>query len=397
MKTILILGDLFTFPQYDAHAATGRAYAIASGLKSNRVNSTIVTFSNIYDKYAGISDGVEFYVPLEQEKRNEHFTIRNYHKIKKYINTFNYLKHTKKSVGLDAILLYTRTPSLMLFSFFCCKLLKSKLILEVTEFPTKDFNKYSIIRPIFPYLFLKLFDGFSCISSPISEYCSKYRRKNAKVIIVPPLVIQNSFANQPEHDSCVNEYVLYSGTLSFHRDGIDNLIKAFKKIHEIFPSIKLLLGGKWINDFVRDDAINLIHKLKLEGIVIFTGFVSPDELNKLVFNAKILCVPRKNNHETKSAFPTKLIEYISTGLPVLTTNVGDISKYLTNGENVYLAEPDSVEAIEEKLTYILKNYEEALNVGLNGKNLANQEFTSETGTLKLIKLLADLSQDRVGS
>jgi hypothetical protein len=44
--TIIIFGDLFSFPE--GHAATNRIYTYAKGLQENGVNVTVICFSNDY-------------------------------------------------------------------------------------------------------------------------------------------------------------------------------------------------------------------------------------------------------------------------------------------------------------------------------------------------------------
>jgi glycosyltransferase involved in cell wall biosynthesis len=391
METVIILGDLFTFPQYDAPAASNRAYALASGLNENHIKTIIVTFSNIYNKYSGFEKGVEFYIPLEQEERNEYFIIRRYYKFKKYLNTYRYLKLQKRKANLGAIILYTRNPSLILFSFFCTRIFSLKFILEATEFPTKDFGKYSLNKLLFPNILLPLFDGFSCISNPICDYCTKFKSKKAKIVIIPPIFTSKLFENAPAQRGYDIEYIFYSGTLTFYRDGIDVLIRAFHNVNKSFPSLRLILGGKWINESVHEEAVNMVQDLGLSDVIIFSGFVSPEELKSLILNAKILCVPRKESTETTASFPTKLVEYLATGIPVLTTSVGDIPKYLIDGKNGYLAKPNNVDSLTEKLILINTNYKQAILVGKAGKKLAFEEFSNIKCALKIGDLLTELN------
>lgn len=56
-----------------------------------------------------------------------------------------------------------------------------------------------------------------------------------------------------------------------------------------------------------------------------------------------------------------------SGTPVLSTNVGETSKYFKDGEHMYFAKPESPLDYANKLKYIIDNYEKALAVAKKGK------------------------------
>ena len=75
-----------------------------------------------------------------------------------------------------------------------------------------------------------------------------------------------------------------------------------------------------------------------------------------------------------AGFPSKLTEYLATGVPVVVTEVGDIPVYLNDNVNSFLSEPNNVEAFAAKLDFVLNNYEIAKEVALKGKELTNTIF-----------------------
>ena len=79
---------------------------------------------------------------------------------------------------------------------------------------------------------------------------------------------------------------------------------------------------------------------------------------------------RSNNLEATASFPSKLTEYVATSNPVITVNVGEISDYYTDGVNAYVIEPENVDALIEKLNFVLDNYEAAQAVSAKGKELS---------------------------
>lgn len=393
---IIIIGNLFTYPETSASAANARVYTYARGFAQNGIKVSVITLSNAYGFTGVLEDkGFDCYVALQKRERSENFFIRRFFAIKRYFNVFWFFKYFVKVNGpIHAIILYSRSPFLMIYFKMLAKWFSAVYLLEVTEHPLNDFKKYSLWKLFFPWAVYPLFNGFICISKSMQNYCIKHKGKNAQVVHIPPLIDVDDFLK--DHTKPVDkDYLFYSGSLTIHRDGIDILIKAFNKVSQKFPSLKLILGGKWYDGKTKDEICSLINTLRLNRRIILLGFLSKEEIMAYACNAKILCVPRRSNIQTNSAFPIKLAEYLATGKPVLATSVGDIPDYITDGKNGYLSEPGSVESLTEKILNILENYDEALKVGSAGKKVALEKFSCLNGTLKILNLVTDIKSEAV--
>ena len=79
----------------------------------------------------------------------------------------------------------------------------------------------------------------------------------------------------------------------------------------------------------------LANKLGVSKRCQFLGFVTTEEWQKLLWQATILVIPHPLGEFSKAAFPTKLAEYLASGTPVVSTRVGEIDHYLTDGVNIY--------------------------------------------------------------
>ena len=73
--TYLIFGDTFTFPE--GTAATNRVFNYAKGLLKNKINVKVICFGNAYlINPNGTIEGIEYYNPFNQSKRNKWFFKR---------------------------------------------------------------------------------------------------------------------------------------------------------------------------------------------------------------------------------------------------------------------------------------------------------------------------------
>jgi len=387
---VIIFGDLITFPLYDAPASTNRVISYARGLIDNGQKCYVLTFSNIYHKPIGKYEKIPFYIPLKQQKRNRNFLIRNVKKLIKYYNTFCFFWKLKKTKKKMVLLVYSRTPIVILYAFLISKIFKTKFIYELNELPFKD-AKSHFEKWVFQHILFKTFDGFICISSYLENYSRKFSKKLAKTIIIPILTLPEKqlISVQSTRETSV-KYILYSGTLSFHRDGIDDLIEAFSVVSRQFPDLYLVLGGKWVDDLTQRGAIQLIENLNIVSKVVFKGLQSFEDYSKTVQNATLCCIPRKKTEETIAAFPTKLVDYLQESKPVIITSVGDISLYCTDGLNLFLVEPEDSNCLAQKMIEVLRNYKMAEVVAVNGNKLADDVFSYRENGILLIKFLVKI-------
>jgi glycosyltransferase involved in cell wall biosynthesis len=120
---------------------------------------------------------------------------------------------------------------------------------------------------------------------------------------------------------------------------IQDLVYAMRIVTKEVPSAHLVLVG---NGPERHSIERLVDRLDLGRHVDFTGFRS-DVANLLgCTDVVVLC------SETESA-PLTLLEGMSSGLPVVATNVGGIPEIVEDGVNGYLVPPKHPEAIAERI------------------------------------------------
>lgn len=88
----------------------------------------------------------------------------------------------------------------------------------------------------------------------------------------------------------------------------------------------------------------LIADLNLSDHIELKGYVHPDKIPVELYKSRLLVLSRPDNIQNRGGFPTKLGEYLATGIPVAVTSVGEIPCYLKDEVNAYLAEPGNVKS-----------------------------------------------------
>lgn len=283
-----------------------------------------------------------------------------------------YLFRNAKSY--NAILIVSNSLILILLTYLVCKIRSLRLVQEKSEFPFVLRNK-SILGRLYAQLYVnniyRLFDGLIIMTHPLFEYFKDKTKKDCQKIIVPMTVEPERFENV-SIDNKHGDYIAYCGYMGGNKDGVMNLINAFSMLEKRYKQIKLILIGTATQSELQE-LKELVDNLKLKN-VIFYGSVKRDEMPPLLCGAKILALARPTSLQSTGGFPTKLGEYLATGKPVVVTKVGDIPKYLEDGVNAFLVEPDVNQAFAEKFDYVLSNYEDALKTAQRGKELTETVF-----------------------
>jgi glycosyltransferase involved in cell wall biosynthesis len=105
------------------------------------------------------------------------------------------------------------------------------------------------------------------------------------------------------------------------------VIREFAEQAAKHPNAKLMLiGGGEQDKELRD----LASELKLEKRVIFTGFIPYAKLSGYLGLTTVAINPMKPGMVSHTAFPHKVIQYMASGLPVVSTKLDGL--YKTFGE-----------------------------------------------------------------
>jgi glycosyltransferase involved in cell wall biosynthesis len=388
---VVIFGDRFSFP--DGSAATNRVYTYARGLIENGINVNVVCFESRYNSAGnGQINMINYYHPFGQIERSKYFVVRRYYKFLKYFKTVSLLRSLNKKDKTIAIYIYTNLLLTHLFSWFLAKITDSKLIIEGNEHPLRHFqaNTYrKAIGLLKFYIESYCCDAIFCISHFLIDFHKSKGISGKKLFLVPSTVDPARFyqANQQLQEQ---PYIGYFGGLTFYRDNVDLLIKAFARVSKKNDEVILVLGG-FCSDDEQKQITGLISELNIQSKVKLLGYIEREEVTRYIVNAKMLVMVRSNNLEAKASYPSKLSEFLASSKPVISVNVGEIPLYITDGVNAFLVEPENVDALANKIEYVLSNYEMAKEVGLRGKGLTDTVFNYNYQGKRMIEHIFSLN------
>jgi glycosyltransferase involved in cell wall biosynthesis len=383
--SIVIFGDTFSYPE--GEAATNRVHTYAKGFYENGINVHIICFDSEYNSSGdGISEGIYFYHPFGQLKRSKYFLVRRWQKFLKYFKTISIIRRISNNDRIITCICYTQLFTTMLFGVALARFTRTKIILERSEHPLRNYQG-SFFRKLHGKiksdLETALCDGVFCISQYLIDFYKNRGVNPEKLFLVPSTVDAERF--QTAYSSPLSfQYILYCGSLNTSKDGVDILIESFVKIAEEFPEINLVIIGKGDTDQELLFFKKFVAQLNISNRVFFLGYLTRTEIPAYLVNAKILALARPKSIVADAGFPSKVTEYLTTGVPVVLTEVGEIPVYLRDNENAFISEPDNIDAFAGKLEFVLSHYDYAKEVAKSGKDLTDTIFNYKYQSRRII-------------
>ena len=186
-------------------------------------------------------------------------------------------------------------------------------------------------------------------------------------------------AREPSMEGKLSPRVcMYAGCVSKHY-GLGNLIDGFRQAH--IPNTQLHLYGPC--DFEEE-----LRKLSAEDpSIYYGGMLLNTEIVDKEMEATLLVNPRPTDMEyVKYSFPSKTMEYMSTGTPVLTTKLPGMPREYH--PHVYFIEDETAEGIASALHTVLAQSDEALfQKGCAGRDFVLNCRNNVVQAKKIIEML----------
>jgi phosphatidyl-myo-inositol alpha-mannosyltransferase len=247
----------------------------------------------------------------------------------------------------------------------CTTVLRLSNAINIGTFhATESRPSYRWIKPIlmsglYNKWFQKL-NGRIAVSRPAQEFINKFFPSPYEII--PNGIDLNHFYPgvaplEQFQDGKIN--ILFVGRLE-KRKGLEYLLKAYRLVKPDHSNCRLIIvgpGTRLRGKFEKDVA-----ELGLKD-VIFTGNVDYHELPRYYKTADIFCAPA-TGHES---FGIVLLEAMSTGKPVIASNISGYASVITDGVDGLLVPPKQEVPLAQAITALMGNEALCQKMGERGR------------------------------
>lgn len=333
----------------------------------------------------GVFEGIPFSYVGGTPLRASNLFVR---KLNDWLDKIKLLRYLNKSVkSEDAIFTYYRQNNIERPLLTLARWKRWRIFQELCEYPYATGTVDSSVEAKCKKYMSTIFRGYTgaiCISQPLLDLAKMYHPKGEYVKV--PILIDREKLDFSSITPKKFEapYLFHSGALFQQKDGIVDVLNAFADALPHLPKgTKYYFTGKVECSRDKDLIIQTITDRNLKDSVKFLGYLQFKDLMEYTKGASLFIINKNVNIQNKYCFATKLGEYLLSGNPVITTNVGEAMCFLENGKNAYIVEHGNRKQLTDAIIRALANPEESRIIGLAGQATARENFCYEVQSEKL--------------
>ena len=178
--------------------------------------------------------------------------------------------------------------------------------------------------------------------------------------------------------------VVYFGTVNNRVDNMNMLIEAAAENKN--RNVKFVICGQGM---AYDECFSKTRDMKN---IIFTGLLNSKQICEIASKAKLGLLPYRDTDDFKNSLPNKFAEYLSYGLPILTSLSG-FSKTVVEEKQCGMYFKDSDE-LNEKIQMYFEDRKLLEEQSQNALDLFNKDFSADIVYNKFLKDIENLADNK---
>lgn len=323
-------------------------------------------------------DGVKFtYIPFVNINMLKHFFLFTFTFFKVLIFSFKNVRNQ------NIIICDILNTSIAWSSFIAAKFTRQKVGVIVTDLPS--FSISNSHRGIKDQIHLKIstlilnnYDFYIGLTSAMNIVINPHKKPFLLMEGVVDYKLKNN--KQINGSTVEKKILLYAGGI-YEIYGIKNLVKSFMKIDTKEVELHFYGSGDYVDD--------LISICKQDHRIKYFGIINNNLMLEKLMSATILINPRPTKNDfTLYSFPSKNLEYMASGTPLLTTKLPGMPKEYD--EFVYLIDDETIDGIKKTLSDLISKSSEELNMfGNNAREFVLKNKSNIFQTRKIINFISN--------
>jgi len=214
------------------------------------------------------------------------------------------------------------------------------------------------------------FTGIISVNSDLKNWAKSYLLCS-NIIYLPNFILDSSVSSEKAQLNGIDsKRIICVANLRPQKNHI-LLIDAANVIKDKFPDWTFHLFGKDFNDSYSDQLKKKVNNLQLQNKVYFYG--TTNNICSSLLQCHIAVLP-----SLSEGLPLAILEYGLNRLPVIATNVGEISKIISSEKEGVIIESNNLNALVAAIEKLIESEKYRNEIGLNLYNKVQKDFSAET-------------------
>lgn len=303
----------------------------------------------------------------------------------RFLKHFSYINMGEKTVawldGLQelpyAIVLYSGYTPYLLRLIPWAKKNGVKLIFDAVEWydPESFLGRFSPYQLNIEFAMRSLLPKARNIISISSYLHDYYVKQGCSSLIVPPtLDVRNTACRMEARSSDGPLKLVYAGSPG-KKDLLGDILEAVFRLRSAGFDLRLSVAGITASQGARYDSVKRRSSSELDAAVDFKGVLGHSDSIDLVKNADFSVLLRHDARYSRAGFPTKFVESLAVGTPVIANLTSDLGRYMRNGETGFVCHGTSASDFEAALRKALSVSQKAhMEMRKQSREAAEQYF-----------------------
>lgn len=316
------------------------------------------------------------------------------------VRSLNIFKYGKTALSLR--LLYSLIPFLnKIFDIIHCHFGPNGIIgvylkeigipgKYVTSFHGYDVNSYPKIagEDVYNNLF-KNGDIFTANTNFTKQQLIKLRCNEEKIVILPVGLRIDRFKFSTRVIQLGDPIKILTVGRLVEKKGHEYAIKTIAKIINKHKNIIYIIAG---DGPLRNKLEFLVSELEIQNYVEFLGSVEQDEVLKLYQKAHIFVLPSVTaSNADREGQALVVQEAQAVGLPIISTLHNGIPEGVLDGESGFLVPEKDVDALAERIEYLIKHPEIWPEMGRCGREFVEKHYDIQKLNQRLVEIYQNVS------
>jgi len=179
------------------------------------------------------------------------------------------------------------------------------------------------------------------------------------------------------------------------KKGVEYGIRAINKLSSKYDNIEYNIVG---DGLLRDRCTGLIQESNMGDKIHLLGWKDQQEVHDTIVNSHIfLCPSVTSKNGDQEGIPVALMEAMVAGLPIISTLHSGIPELVQDGVSGFLVPERDVDALSEKLIYLIEHPEICPEMGRAGRAYVEANYDINKLNDRLVEIYQELLRNETGA